>query len=169
MTPILRIHPWPLGSMILALLLGATVAFAATDAQDGAVRIAPTVKPGDTIAVTRWSGAKVKGQVMEATECSIVIRTRHTAVEVPHTAIKTVRRYSPPQQTRSARAMFEIAEHCEQVECAPSALAYVGLAALFQGFRDLGRQPEIVYRGVREAEKGVVECTDTGRVSPGFR
>ena len=161
-------HPRQLGSMMLVLMLGASAASAHPGAQEGPVPLTTALKAGDTIAVTRWSGAKVKGQVLETTECSIVIRTGGGALDVPQAAIKTVRRYPPRKQNLGAKGMLAVAEQCQEAGCAPAALAYVGLAALFQAFRDLGRGPKIVYRGERHSSN-VVSCSPGARVHGAMR
>jgi hypothetical protein len=107
------------------------------------------VKRGDIVAVTRWSKGRVKGQVAGVTACSLLLRTASTMVEIAAAEIKTIRRYAPPKENSGARTILQVAAQCDEAACAPAALAYVGVAALIQGFQDLSRPPRIVYRGRR--------------------
>ena len=150
MTTTARVRRSQILSMALALgLAAAPAAFAELPAPKGTLSIKNVVKTGDIIAVTRWSGGKVKGQVAEATECSVLVRAEGKWLEIPHAAIKTVRRYPPSQQEPGAKAMLGVVERCDRIDCAPATLAVIGVAALFKGFKDLGRHPKIVYRGTR--------------------
>lgn len=142
-------------SMVLALVLAAPSAFAAPTDPKGTASLRNAVKTGDVIAVTRWSGGKVKGQVVEATECSVVLRAAGKSLTVPNAAVKTVRRYPPAKQNHRAEARLDVVEQCDQIGCAPAALAVVGLAALFHRFQALGRQPKVVYRGKRGHEESL--------------
>jgi hypothetical protein len=140
--------PWSrakhLGYAALIVALSATPLVAQTAGQSAST-LRSALKPGDRVAVTRWSGAKLKGQVVEATDCSLVIQRAGKALALPNAAIKTVRRYPQPKQNLGAKGLLTFAETCDATDCAPTALAVVGLAALFQGVENLGRRPKTVY------------------------
>ena len=166
MTTTARVRRSQILSTALALVLAAAPgAFAGLPDPKGTAPIKSVVKTGDTIAVTRWSGAKVKGQVVEATECSVVVRAAGKSLDIPNTAIKTVRRYPPSRQKPGAKAALAVVEQCDRIECAPATLAFIGVAAVFQGFKDLGRQPKIVYRGTR-GQASAPTCSAGAHVPP---
>lgn len=137
-------------SLMAALGLAASAAFAAPTGPGGAASLREVVKPGDLIAVTRWSGGKVKGQVVGATDCSVTVRADGRSLRIEHDAIKTLRRYAPPKQ--NGKAMLDAVERCDRIECTPGTLAVVGLAAVFKGIRDVGRRPQVVYRAADRAD-----------------
>jgi hypothetical protein len=128
----------------LAVLLAAPNAFANSLEVKDFASLAEILKTGDVIAVTPWSGKKLKGRLVEVTECSIRLRTDGKALSLAAGAVKTVRRY-PPQQ-RAAKVTWGAVEQCDRLECAPTTLAVIGVAALVKSFRDAGGA-KIVYRG----------------------
>lgn len=136
-------------SLAMALVLAAPALAGPTDTR-GTPSIKDAVKAGDVIAVTRWSGGKVKGQVLTATECALVLRADGRTLRIRNAAIKTLRRYPPRKQ--HAKATFDAVERCDRIECSPGTLAVVGLAGLFKGLRDGGRRPEVVYRAAGRAD-----------------
>jgi hypothetical protein len=135
-------------SLALALVL-ASPAFAATTDSRSTPSIKDVVKAGDVVAVTRWSGGKVKGQVLAATGCALVLRADGRTLGIPNAGIKTLRRY--PARKQHAKATLEAVERCDRIECSPGMLAVVGLAGLFKGLQDTGRRPEVVYRAASRA------------------
>jgi hypothetical protein len=149
-------------ALVLGLAVGAPAAFAEDSESKGSPTIAGVVKPGDTVAVTRWSGGKLKGQVVEVTACSLVLRAVDSRVDIPADAIKTVRRYPHRRQDPGARAMLDLAADCQHAGCAPETAAVVGIAALFKGFHDLGRRAKIVYRGKRDRPAAPACAGETG-------
>jgi hypothetical protein len=128
------------------VFLAAPNAFANSPEATNFAALAEVLKTGDLIAVTPWSGKKLKGQLVEVTDCSIRLRTAGTALSIESAAIKTVRRYPP--KARAAKSAWGAVERCDRVECAPTTLAVVGVAALVKSLRDAGGA-EIVYRGSR--------------------
>lgn len=133
----------------LAVSLSATTSSAAASAQDETSALRNAVKPGDSVAITQWSGPKLKGEVIEITDCSLVIQRAGKTLDLPSAAIKKVRRYPTPKQNLGAKGLLAFAETCDVTDCAPTAVAVVGLAALFQGVKDLGRQSKVVYAATR--------------------
>jgi hypothetical protein len=131
-------------SGVLAVLLAAPIAFANSLEAKNFAPLAEVLKTGDVIAVTPRSGKKLKGRLVEVTECSIRLRTDGKALNIAAGAVKTVRRY-PPQQ-RAAKVTWGAVEQCDRLECASTTLAVIGAAALVKSIRDAGGA-KIAYRG----------------------
>ena len=115
----------------------------------GGVGIAELVRPGDIVTVTPWIGRKVTGQVETTDECSLELRTARQFLTVPLSAIKTLRRHQPRPDNPGAKAMEDIASHCEEIACLPAAFAFLGFGAAIQGFDGLAHPPKVVYRAKR--------------------
>jgi hypothetical protein len=145
-------------SLAMALVLASPALAGPTDSTV-TPSIKDLVKAGDVVAVTRWSGGKVKGHVLAATECALVVRTEDRTLRIQNAAIKTLRRYPPRKQ--HAKATFDAIERCDRIECSPGTLAVVGLAGLFRGFRDGGRRPEVVYRAAARADAQAKDLSAT--------
>ena len=108
--------------------------------------MADTVKPGDTITVTPWAGAKQTGQVLAITDCSLVVRTAKQSIDIPLASIKTVRRHQRQPVGRGAGTVLAVANECQDISCAHVALGFVGIAAVIDGFDRLFHPPQVVYR-----------------------
>ena len=111
-----------------------------------AARLAQTIRAGDELSITRWTGKKLRGRAADVTACAVVLTAPGQSIEVPIASIKTVRRHFRAQPNLGARAMLDTANQCSEVSCAPAAMAFVGLAAAFQGFDTLLHPPKVVYR-----------------------
>lgn len=149
----------------VAVLLAASGAFAGPPETNLTTSLRKAVKAGDHVGVTRWTGGKAKGQVLEATECSILMTVAGKALTIQRDAIKTVRRYPPPKPN-AGKAMLGAVEQCDRTECAPATLAVVGVAGLvkgFQGLGRLGRKSTVVYRGARNRTSATL-CSPDGRI-----
>jgi hypothetical protein len=161
MATIARVRHSHILSAAVALLLAAPGAFAESPETKVTTSLREAVKAGDFVAVTRWSSGKVKGQVAEATECSILLNVAGKTLTIQNEAIKTVRRYAPPKPD-AGKAMLGAVEPCDRIECTPITLAVVGVAALVKGFQGLGRKSEVVYRGKRDQAARVL-CSQDAR------
>jgi hypothetical protein len=117
--------------------------------------LARSVKSGDLVSVTRWSGGKARGQVLAVSAGSLSLRTATGTLDLPEAAIKTVRRHQPRKPSAAAGVVLEIASICDEAACVPAALAYVGVAAVIQGIGDLTRPSKVVYRAPRRAQSRV--------------
>jgi hypothetical protein len=162
MATIARVRHSHILSAAVAVLLAAPGAFAEPPETRVTASLREAVTAGDHIGVTRWSGGKVKGQVVEATECFILMNVAGKALTIQMEAIKTVRRYPPPKPS-AGKAMLGAVEQCDRMECAPATLAAVGVAALIKGFQGLDRKSSVVYRGTRDRSASVL-CSQDGRV-----
>lgn len=138
-------------SLAAALMLAAPAAFAELPEPTTPASITDVVRTGDLVGVTLWSGRRVKGQVLEADECSLLLRAGGAALRIEQAAIKTVRRYPPPKQ-KAGKGMVAAVERCDRVDCQTTTLAVVGLASLFKELHELGRQPKVVYRAPGRAD-----------------
>ena len=150
--------------LVLGVILAAPAAFAA-DADAKGAAMTSVVRTGDTVAVTRWVGGKVKGEVVEATRCSLVLRAAGKRIAIPTAAIKTIRRHASRQQSPDPKAMLDVAANGDRSGYAPETVALIGVAALFKGIHDLGRKPEIVYRGTRDLSPAPA-CAEVAATPP---
>jgi hypothetical protein len=135
---------------IAAVLALASPGFAASTGSKDAAALENVVRTGDVVAVTRWSGPKVKGEVLTATPCVLVLRADGRTLAIPKGAVKTLRRH-PPATNRSKSTLSAI-ERCGRLECTPGALAIIGLAGIFRAFEDAGTRPQVVYRAAPRAD-----------------
>ena len=108
--------------------------------------LADIVKPGGAVTVTPWAGAKQTGQVIAITDCSLVVRTAKRSIGMPLGSIKTVRRHQRPPAGRGAGTVLTVANECQDISCTHVALAFVGIAAVIDGFDRLVHPPQVVYR-----------------------
>ncbi len=154
--------------LVLGLLLVPPAAFAAVSDAKGTTALADVVKVGDTVAVTPWSGGKLKGQVVDVTACSLVLRAAGESILIQAAAIKTLRRYPPRKQTPDPKAMLGAAASGQHTGYAPETLALLGVAAVFEGIHHLARKREVVYRGTRTraARPACPAATAAARAKP---
>jgi hypothetical protein len=123
-----------------------TLAFAEDPVQSERSALSRTIKAGDTVSVTRWSGGTLKGQVTAATDCALRVRSPTGIHEVSVSDIKTVRRHKTRKINGAATVMLQIANQCDEIGCAPAALASAGIGALVQGVDKLAHPPKVIYR-----------------------
>ena len=112
----------------------------------GNASLATIVQPGDAVTVTPWSGRKQTGQVTAVTDCLLLLRTAKHSIDMPFASIKTVRRHQGQPITGGAGALLSAANECQDLSCTHVALAFVGVAAMMQGFDRLVHPPRVVYR-----------------------
>ena len=131
---------------VLLIVAFALVAPAAAVAQRPDERLAEVVRPGDTVTVTPTCSLRQQGVVVDLRPDAMVLRKGDTHVIIPLTTVKTVRLHQRREPNPMAKAMFGVAETCNEVNCAIGALVYVGIGAAAQGIDDLAHPPIVVYR-----------------------
>lgn len=135
-----RVTAWL--SLTLALVAGTAPAQQLDETPSTRLRKALT--PGNTVDVTRWTGRKVRGQVLELTDCALVLRVSSEPVHIPFDAIRKVTRHQPRKTTRAAKMAKDVANHCD--ECSPGALVSLSVAALVKAFDGGGHASKVAYQ-----------------------
>jgi hypothetical protein len=131
---------------VLLIVAFALVAPAAAVAQRPDERLTKVVQPGDTVTVTPTSGLRREGVVVDVRPDAMVLRNGDTDVIIPLTSVKTVRLHQRRELNPMTKAMYDIAETCNEVSCAIGALVYVGIGAVAEGIDDLAHPAKVVYR-----------------------
>jgi len=96
--------------------------------------------------VTPTSGLRRQGVVVDVRPDAMVLRKGDTDVIIPLTTVKTVRLHQRRELNPTTKAMYDIAETCNDVSCAIRALVYVGIGAAAKGIDDLAHPAKVVYR-----------------------
>ena len=123
-----------------------TLAFAGSPAQSKPGALTDTIKVGDTVSVTRWSGGTLKGEVTASTDCVLRVRDAMGIHQVSLADMKAVRRHKARKINGAAAVMLDIANRCDETGCVPAAMASAGIGALVQGIDELTHPPKVVYR-----------------------
>jgi hypothetical protein len=148
----------------LALAVLPSPLFAGGPQVQAPVSLAGLVTAGDTVTVTLWTGGKFKAAVVGATDCRLVLRTETLTWTVQLPEIKTLRRHELRPDNPGATVMLEIADSCNQAECVPAALFYLGMGAAIQGLDELSHPPKVVYRASRRLAP-VATCPGQSTIS----
>jgi hypothetical protein len=139
-----------LGVAIVALPL-----LAEAGDERSSVELSKSVQPGSVVVVTRWSGTKTRGEIIELTDCALVLRAADELVRVPIEAIRTVALREPPTTAGPGGAMSGVAKYCDDAGCTRGALMYMGAAVLIKAFQGVRRAPKVVYRAARRPAAAV--------------
>jgi hypothetical protein len=123
-----------------------TSALADTGAKTAPTRLTETIKVGDVVTVTRVSGGRVRGAVTAVSDCAIRFLGSFGVQQLTLSEIKTIRRHRQGKPNPGATTMLDVANQCDEIGCAPAALAFVTVAALVQGVDDLAHPPKVVFR-----------------------
>jgi hypothetical protein len=138
-----------LSVVALAAAIGAFALMAEAGDKRSSATLSNSVQPGSVVVVTQWSGTKTRGEIIELTDCALVIRAAGELVRVPVEAIRTVALREPPKAAGPGRAMSGVAKHCDDAGCTRGALMYMGAAVLIKAFQGARRAPKVVYRAAR--------------------
>ena len=131
---------------VLLIVAFALVAPATAVAQLPDDRLAEVVRPGDTVTVTPTSGLRRQGVVVDLKPDAIVLRKDGSDITIALTTVKTVRLHQRREVNPMAKAMFDVAETCNDMSCAIGVLVCVGIGAAAQGIDDLAHPAKVVYR-----------------------
>ena len=136
-------------TLAAACLIAAPTAILAADTANE--RLTKVVRAGDVVTVTVKSGGRKKqAQVVDLNSCVLTVRSGGRHIELPLADVKTVRKHAPRKINPGASVVLDMADDCDQIGCAPAALAFVGIAAAVQGIANLAHPPKVAYRASKD-------------------
>jgi len=144
-----------LSVVALGVAIGALPLLAEAGDERSSVELSKSVQPGSVVVVTQWSGTKTRGEIIELTDCALVMRAADELVRVPIEAIRTVALREPPKTAGPGGAMSGVAKYCDDAGCTRGALMYMGAAVLIKAFQGVRRAPKVVYRASRRPAAAV--------------
>lgn len=142
-------RPGWLSAVALGAAIGVLPLMAEAGDERSFARLSKSVKLGSVVVVTQWSGTKTRGEIIELTECALVVRAADELVRVPVETIRIVVLREPPKTAGPGRAMSGVAKYCDDAGCTRGTLMYMGAAVLIKAVQGARRAPKAVYRAAR--------------------
>ncbi len=136
-------HGLGISGVALALVLLPRVAITQPVTFD---ELANRLHLGEMVWVTDWSGKKTKGTVVELSPGSLALLVDGHWREWLAEDVKRVKRPTKSQPNAVTRHTLEAAVSCEEIDCLPAALMFVGVAWLAEGIDWLIHPPKTIYR-----------------------
>lgn len=129
----------------LGLVLLASVASAEPVARSFD-QLASRIRPGDVVLVKDGSGVEMKGELIEVSPGSLAIAVKGDRHEWRADEVRLVKRIAKVKPNAATRGTLAVARSCDDVECLPAAMMFVGVGAIAEGVESLFRRPKTIYR-----------------------